>query len=968
MAQATICPTPEFSPETVAIPDFPQYWLYVLFFLSGFPALIYQIVWQRALFTIYGVNVESVTVVVTAFMLGLGLGSLAGGRLSRSRLPLVLVFAGAELCTAAYGLYSLYLFQQAAQFTSGASTVLTGVCAFALIVTPTVLMGSTLPILVAYLIKRVPNTGRAAGVLYFVNTLGSATACFVAGRFTMRLLGMSGSVRLAAGINAAVALSALAAWIFLPKRPPAEESGPFDTAEEISRTRALPLSAGIAAAAFSGFIALGFEIVWYRVFDWASATNPKTFAYLLGAYLAGLALGALMVERRCRWNRSAASDLWFAGVMLVGGNIMALLVPSVLADALHLASRDYAQLMALVWVACSAGMLGTTFPMICHLTVRPGDSAGEGVSFLYVSNILGSTAGSLIAGYLLSEVFSLLIISAVLAAAGIVLGLAFIRQSALTRRLHELDGSENGMALDAPLLPASAGMACVAAGGFITLSCGMLFFRPLLPASNASAFTLPLLLGVYLTIWVFGALGAERRCRLLGASRKLLWLTGILFVAANVIAVLVAPIFSLIAQASSRNLAYLVAAGLVGSCAAILGNTVPMVSCLAAPARGSTFARARPFYRAFAEGCVAGILCIGFVDIPLPSRDLLLWVAAVGLVLGFVLIFRSGVHSGSAAVINVLAGAGILVLLTPLPQQTYENLFYSNGGVFSRLVENRHGVIAVEGDNRTVIGGGIYDGMFNLDPMIDSNFIKRCYSLFGFLSRPPKRVLMIGLSSGSWGQVLVNHPETESLEVVEINPGYLKLIPEHPEVASILHNPKVSIFIDDGHRWLLRNPQARFDLIVMNTTFYWRANATNLLSRQFLELARRHLEPGGTLFYNTTWSPEALFTAASVFPYAVRILDFIAVSDSPLRFDEEHWRKTMTAYRINGAPVIDLSRQADQAFLDKIATDAQRSFHESFAAQHASYFEYEASLRSRFAGRTVVTDDNMAVEWRDGKR
>src|SRR5579859_5598486 len=55
---------------------------YALFFASGFPALIYQIVWQRALFTIYGVNIQSVTVIVTVFMLGLGLGSLAGGRIS----------------------------------------------------------------------------------------------------------------------------------------------------------------------------------------------------------------------------------------------------------------------------------------------------------------------------------------------------------------------------------------------------------------------------------------------------------------------------------------------------------------------------------------------------------------------------------------------------------------------------------------------------------------------------------------------------------------------------------------------------------------------------------------------------------------------------------------------------------------------------------------------------------------------
>src|SRR5262252_2519141 len=61
----------------------PVPWLYLFFFVSGFPALLYQIVWQRALFTLYGVNIESVTMVVTAFMVGLGLGSLLGGVVSR---------------------------------------------------------------------------------------------------------------------------------------------------------------------------------------------------------------------------------------------------------------------------------------------------------------------------------------------------------------------------------------------------------------------------------------------------------------------------------------------------------------------------------------------------------------------------------------------------------------------------------------------------------------------------------------------------------------------------------------------------------------------------------------------------------------------------------------------------------------------------------------------------------------------
>ena len=79
-------------PEPATAVTRSQFWLYVLFFLSGFPALIYQIVWQRALFPMYGVNVESAAVVVTAFMLGLGLGSLFGGRVSRSRISMIPLF------------------------------------------------------------------------------------------------------------------------------------------------------------------------------------------------------------------------------------------------------------------------------------------------------------------------------------------------------------------------------------------------------------------------------------------------------------------------------------------------------------------------------------------------------------------------------------------------------------------------------------------------------------------------------------------------------------------------------------------------------------------------------------------------------------------------------------------------------------------------------------------------------------
>ena len=135
-------------------------WIYYLFFFSGFPALIYQIVWERALFALYGVNVESVTVVVTGFLLGLGLGSLVGGFLSRiPGMPLLALFGAAELSTAAYSLFSLRLFHQVGHYTAGISLFDTTAISFALLLIPTMLMGSTLPMLLAYSVRRSRSVG-----------------------------------------------------------------------------------------------------------------------------------------------------------------------------------------------------------------------------------------------------------------------------------------------------------------------------------------------------------------------------------------------------------------------------------------------------------------------------------------------------------------------------------------------------------------------------------------------------------------------------------------------------------------------------------------------------------------------------------------------------------------------------------------------------------------------------------------
>ena len=197
---------------------FPRAVLFPVFVLSGISALIYQLVWQRMLLMIYGSNVESVAMVVAAFLMGLGIGSLLGGWLSESkRLPLVLCFSAAELGVGAYGLGSVALFQWVGAMTYHVGPLMTGVLAFALVFLPTLLMGATLPLLVAHQVRACGSVGESVSWLYFVNTLGAALGSFLAALWLLRVFHLSGSVRIAASLNALVALVVLITWLLMRK-------------------------------------------------------------------------------------------------------------------------------------------------------------------------------------------------------------------------------------------------------------------------------------------------------------------------------------------------------------------------------------------------------------------------------------------------------------------------------------------------------------------------------------------------------------------------------------------------------------------------------------------------------------------------------------------------------------------------------------------------------------------------------
>lgn len=185
-------------------------WLDIAFFVSGFAALLYQIVWQRVLFAVVGINIESVTVVVSAFLLGLGLGSVIGGAISRDprRRPL-LAFALIELTMGVLGSVSVPLFRSAGDRLIDFSPAITAAATFVLVVAPTLLLGSTLPLLVASRVRQTGNVGQSVGMLYCVNTLGSAVAALSSAVVVLGMLGLRGTSWLAAILNVGVGLTAL---------------------------------------------------------------------------------------------------------------------------------------------------------------------------------------------------------------------------------------------------------------------------------------------------------------------------------------------------------------------------------------------------------------------------------------------------------------------------------------------------------------------------------------------------------------------------------------------------------------------------------------------------------------------------------------------------------------------------------------------------------------------------------------
>jgi spermidine synthase len=423
--------------------------LLAIFFASGFAALLYQMVWQRLLAFFGGADVRSVTVIVSAYMAGLGFGSLAGGHLA-DRLSVrgrFLSFAASELAIAAFGFGSVWLYYDflcVRLGPLGLSAALTGVVIFLTLLWPTFFMGMSLPLLARALTGSAARAGERIGVLYGWNTFGAAVGALATVWVLVRASGFRATVEWGAFLNLACAGAAL---LVGPRywRAAAREDAPPPVVAEADREGSpgqarFGLPAWLTVYALSGFIALSLEILWFRLLGVLLRSNAFTFATLLALYLSGVGLGALLGGRRAR--RVPRPDLAFlalqSAVTLYAGLSLAGLIhglgryrilervwahlgghdPFPVDVALRSLQRlvasggevaphawESATQLLVLYVALPAALIlpptllmGMSFAFLQQAAQTDLRSLGRRVGWLQAANIAGSTLGAVVTG------------------------------------------------------------------------------------------------------------------------------------------------------------------------------------------------------------------------------------------------------------------------------------------------------------------------------------------------------------------------------------------------------------------------------------------------------------------------------------------------------------------------------------------------------------------------------------------
>lgn len=380
-------------------------WFFLLFLVSGFCSILYEIVWLRLAMAQFGVTTALTSIVISMFMAGLGLGSWGSGRLIRRyesgiRIPALRLYALAELLIGISALLVPYqllwgrkLLERVGAASSGAYYLGSGVSVALTLVPWCACMGATIPLAMLAIRRRWSDRSeRSFSYLYLANVLGAVIGAIIP-LLLIELYGFRGTLRFGAACNGLLALSAL----LLSLRPAATEPGRGTKTEAAGGAALLVLSDGtirpLVLLFLTGLTSIGMEVVWIRQFTPYVGTVVYAFASILATYLVSTFMG-LQVYRL--WSRKPRLE---GGLIWVLLGLFALL-PLVAANPdVHLGRV----LRLLVGIAPFSGVLGFLTPLLVDRW-SGGDPGKAGKA--YAINVLGCILGPLVSGFLLLPLIS----------------------------------------------------------------------------------------------------------------------------------------------------------------------------------------------------------------------------------------------------------------------------------------------------------------------------------------------------------------------------------------------------------------------------------------------------------------------------------------------------------------------------------------------------------------------------------
>jgi len=381
----------------------------VLMAVSGAAALIHEVSWARRLGVALGHAASAHALVVAVFMAGLALGYHVGGRLAdRLRRPLT-TFAWIEVGIGGWALLFPSLLEWVQAPLLAMSEPLTWgtrvLPAALLLLPPTLAMGMTLPLAIRHVASDRARVGERVAGLYSLNSAGAVFGALFAGFFAVEHLGLQGTVFLGAGLNALVA-------IFLLGRRRTElpeELEPQRPRALVARGRGRSL---LVAAGLFGFVAMGLQGVWIRLAAVLLGSSTYAFSLVVGAFVAGIALGSELLRRHLRAGGDplrllvrgafvAALWLWISGGFVDQ-------LPWVLGHLREWMPRD-----ALGFWSWTVARMGVVMASVLPPTIvfgaalpaltsrREAEGVGSQTGAMFAVNTLGAVAGAALAGPLL---------------------------------------------------------------------------------------------------------------------------------------------------------------------------------------------------------------------------------------------------------------------------------------------------------------------------------------------------------------------------------------------------------------------------------------------------------------------------------------------------------------------------------------------------------------------------------------